>query len=369
MYYPQLISVCLIIFAAGIGNANTLGFQGITVSGKIISSDDNSAMPGVNIIEKGTTNGTISDVDGKYSLKVGDNATLVLSSVGYTTQEIPVNGRAIIDVTMAPDVQALSEVVVIGYGTIEKKDFTGAVSHLNTDKLETESTSNMTDVLRGAVPGLNVGFSTSAKGISDTRDMLIRGQTSMRANDSNGTDIPAREANAPLVVLDGMIYYGDLADINPADIATFDVLKDASSAAIYGARASNGVILITTKKGKKGKPVINVSSSIGLVKLSGQQLHIMNGQQFIDWRIAGFESNERHQIDIGPGYYDSYNNLPAGVTVDQWKAYDGSSSATDLDAIWLESYWFFPNRNYELQSRTNHQFRGLSVSIRRHPGL
>ncbi len=339
-----ILSACLILFDSTISQAKRPAYQGNTVTGKITSSEDNSALPGVNIVEKGTTNGTISDLDGKYSLNVSENATLIISYVGYVGMETSLNGRSVIDFSMEPDVTSLSEVVVIGYGTIAKKDFTGAVSQLDAEKLETESTSNMTDMLRGSMPGLNVGMTTNPKGISSSSDMLVRGQTSIRADADD-----QKSANAPLIVVDGMIYYGDLADINPSDIATFDVLKDASSAAIYGARASNGVVLITTKKGKKGKPIINVSTSVGMARLSGQEITPMNPDAFIDWRIAGFESNERHQIGIGPGYYNSSNDLPAGVSVDDWKAYDGSSSATDLDAIWLNRIGFSPIEitNYE----------------------
>lgn len=177
----------------------------------------------------------------------------------------------------------------------------------------------------------------------------------MDPNDPNGADAPQKNANAPLVVVDGMIYYGDLADINPVDIESFDVLKDASSAAIYGARASNGVIIITTKKGKKGKPVISVSTSTGLAYVSPDHYDLMNGAQFIARRIAGYEANERRQTTIGAGYYQKYDNLPSGVTLDQWKAYDGSGSAPDLDAIWLNRIGFAPIevKNYEAGNETD----------------
>ena len=139
-----------------------------------------------------------------------------------------------------------------------------------------------------------------------------------------------------------MLYYGDLADINPADVQAIDILKDASSAAIYGSRAANGVILITTKKGTRGKPRINISANTGLAYPSHRRFDLMNGEQFIARRIAGFEANERHQVDIGPGYYNNYNNLPQGVTLDEWKAYDGSSAASDLDDVWLNRIGFAP---------------------------
>ncbi len=304
------------------------------VSG-VIKDDAGEPLIGVNILVEGTGLGTVTDADGAFQLEVpGPESVLQISYTGYVAQEITVGTQSVIDVTMGEDVVGLEEVVVVGYGTVKKKDLTGAVSQIDAEKLETEATANITDLLRANVPGLNVGFNTSAKGISSAENLEVRGSTNVRG----------AAANAPLIVVDGMIYSGDLADINPNDIATFDILKDASSAAIYGSRASNGVIIITTKKGKKGRPTINVSSSIGLATLSGARYDALNGPQFIDWRIAGFEANERHQLDGSgkPGYYDDPSKLPNGVSVDQWKAYDGSSGASDLTSIWLTRLGFSP---------------------------
>ncbi len=333
------------------GGENSLLQQDLktTVKGSV-KSQDGEGIPGVTVAIKGSSMGTITDSNGNYSLNVtSSNATLVFSFVGLKTQEIPVNNKGVVNVVMEEESIGLEEVVAIGYGTVKKKDLTGAVSSVDAKKLEAESTSNMTDLLRGTLPGLSVNFSTSAKGLSDSKDMLIRGNTSVRAKDSDGTDDPQKKANAPLIVVDGMIYYGDLSDINPVDIESYDILKDASSAAIYGARASNGVIIITTKKGKKGKPTINVTTSIGVASLSNANIPIMNAQQFTDWRIAGFEANEKHQIDKGAGYYNSPTSLPSGVSLDAWKAYDGSGSATDNTAIWLNRIGFSPIEiaNYE----------------------
>ena len=244
------------------------------------------------------------------------------------SQEIAIGDKGTINVVLEEETIALDEVVAIGYGTIKKRDLTGAVSQINATKMEAEATSNITDILRGNIPGLNINFNLSAKGLSDAESLEIRGTTSLTSN-------------APLIVLDGMIYSGDLSDISPSDIDRFDVLKDASSAAIYGSRATNGVI-ITTKKGKKGKPVINIGGSIGYAGLSGTELDPMNGEQFINWRIAGYESNERFQISKGAGYYNNYNNLPSGISSDTWKAYDGSTANNDLDEIWLTRIGFSP---------------------------
>ena len=312
-----------------------------TVTGTV-TDDIGAPLPGVTVFIKGTAIGSVTNIDGVYTLSVPNDAkSLMFSFIGLKTQEIEIGTQTTINVKMEADVIGLEEVVAIGYGTVKKKDLTGAVTQINAEKLEKEATSNITSMLRGAMPGLNVNMSATAKGLSGAEDMLIRGQTSLRADDADG-NLRERQANAPLIVVDGMIYYGDLSDINPSDIETFDVLKDASSAAIYGSRASNGVVIITTKKGKKGKPIINVSANVGITTPSHVSLDLLNEDQFIAWRQAGYQRKERHQIGKGAGYYNKYDDLPAGVTVDQWKAYSGSSAATDLDAVWLTRLGFSP---------------------------
>lgn len=302
-----------------------------TITGTVVDENDDPLI-GVTVSVVDHIMGTSTDLDGTYTLDVPNDAnTLKFSYVGYQSQSIEIGTKTTIDVTMAVDAVGLEEIVVVGYGTMKKKDLTGAVSQINAEDLETEATANITDMLRGSIPGLNVGFGGSPIGIRSSSSMEVRGSTNVRG----------AGANAPLIVLDGMIYSGDLADINPSDIATFDILKDASSAAIYGSRASNGVILITTKRGKTGKPRINISSSIGVATLSGQEYDPMTGPQFINWRIAGFESNERKHIDF-PSYYNNPNELPSGVSIDDWKGYDGSSQSDDLVGIWLNRIGFSP---------------------------
>lgn len=307
------------------------------ITGKVTDENQNP-LAGVSVAVRETTVGTLTDADGNFRLPVPENGrALTFSFIGMKTTTVEIGNQTTFNIAMPVDVGLLEEVIVIGYGTVKKKDLTGAVTRLNAEDLSTEATSNVTTMLRGAIPGLSVNLSTTAKGLSSSSDMDIRGETSLRADDSDQAN-----ANAPLVVVDGMIYYGDLSDINPVDIESFDILKDASSAAIYGARATNGVILITTKRGTRGKPVINVSTSTGIAFPSHKSLEMMNGEQHIARRIAGFEANERRQLTIGAGYYNSYNDLPAGVTLDAWKAYDGSSAATDLDEVWLSRLGFAP---------------------------
>lgn len=202
---------------------------------------------GANVVEAGTTNGIITDVDGSYSLEVGDDATLQFSFIGYLSQNVNVKGKAVLNIKLLEDTQALDEVVVVGYGTAKKSDLAGSVVRADLGTLKESPNISLASALQGTVPGLNVGAVTEAgKG----PDISIRGRTSI----SGG--------NSPLVVLDGIIFRGDMVDINMNDVESIDILKDASAAAIYGSEASNGVILITSKTGKvMSKPTIEYSGS------------------------------------------------------------------------------------------------------------
>ncbi|HOF22170.1 MAG TPA: TonB-dependent receptor plug domain-containing protein, partial [Bacteroidales bacterium] len=220
----------ILLFLVFAGFSFSLAAQKV-VTGKVTDEDLNP-LGGVSVIIKGTSIGTLTDADGKFTLTVpGEAKVLSFSFIGMKSHDLEMGTRTNFDVVMSVDVGLLDEVIVIGYGTVKKRDLTGAVTRINADELQTEASANVTSMLRGAIPGLSVGFNITPKGISNAKEMLIRGETSLRSDDSQMAD-----ANAPLVVVDGMIYYGDLADINPVDIESFDILKDASSAAIYGAR-------------------------------------------------------------------------------------------------------------------------------------
>ena len=219
--------------------------QSTTVTGTI-KDDESNPIPGVNIILKGTTIGTVSDIDGKYSLQVQDqNATLVFSSIGYVREEVALNGRTVIDMALSQDITSLSEVVVVGYGTQKKSDLVGSVVSAPLEAFQEAPNTNILQSLSGSTPGINIGQVATA---GEEPNIQVRGQSSINGNQD------------PLIVLDGVVYRGRIADINPKDIASVDVLKDASSKAVYGAQAANGVVLITTKTGRTAqKPVINYS--------------------------------------------------------------------------------------------------------------
>ncbi|MBT1710733.1 TonB-dependent receptor [Fulvivirgaceae bacterium PWU5] len=226
--------------------------EDVTVSGRVLSADDEQGLPGVNVVEKGTSNGTITDSDGNYSLRVPDDAVLVFSFVGYSQQEIAVGGKTIINISLQPDIQALGEVVVVGYGTVLRKDLVGAVDQVKADAIQNRPVANITQALQGLSPALVIQ-QRSMNPNDNTMNINIRGINSFNNNE-------------PLVVIDGMIMedVGSMNLLNPNDVESISVLKDAGASAIYGSRSANGVILITTKKGKIDmRPVVSFNASVG----------------------------------------------------------------------------------------------------------
>jgi len=223
------------------------------VTGKVTDSENGQAMPGVNIILKGTTIGAISDAGGNYSVTVPDrNATLVFSFIGYSTIEVPLAGRSVVDVALVSEALSLEEVVVVGYGTQRKETLTGSITAVRNEELTHAPVVGVSNSMAGLLPGVIAVNRSGQPG--NTSTILIRGRNT--TGDNN-----------PLVVVDGIPGYSGWQYINPEDIESISVLKDAS-AAIYGVRAANGVILITTKRGKAGKPTINYSFNEGLSQLT-----------------------------------------------------------------------------------------------------
>ncbi|MCG8310136.1 MAG: TonB-dependent receptor [Cytophagales bacterium] len=227
--------------------------DGINVTGKVVSGEDNEGLPGVNVIVKGTSQGTVTDVDGNYSLKVPDqNSMLVFSSVGYVQEEIVIGTKTSIDITLIPDITALEEIVVIGYGTQKKVSLTGSVANIKAKELEAFPSSNLSALLAGRMSGVYVSSNTGTPGVSSS--VQIRSQGSW--NKSN-----------PVFVIDGIVRDKRVFDaLDPMEIQDISVLKDAASAAIYGSRSDGGVILVTTKTGNAGRPEITFSSSLSLEK-------------------------------------------------------------------------------------------------------
>lgn len=256
------------------------GSFALEISG-IITDENGQALAGVNVVEKGTSNGTSSDANGSYKLNVKENAVIIFSFIGYITQEITANAQTALNVTMAPDIQSLSEVVVVGYGTQEKKDLTGSVSSINSDVLSSRQSLQVSDALQGTMAGVTVTRSNGQPGGTST--VRIRGVTSLNVND-------------PLVIVDGVPGLG-LNDINPGDIESITVLKDAASQAIYGARAAAGVILLTTKRGKAGKLQLNYDYEFGISKPTVLP-------SFVNAKTYRNMINERSTNDGGGNIYD-----------------------------------------------------------------
>ncbi len=294
-------------------NKTFASVQQKSISGRVTDASG-APLPGVTVVIKGTNNGVITDPDGKYALAhLPDNAVLVFSFVGMKTQEIPVLNKSIIDVKLAEETIGIEEVVAVGYGSMKKSDLTGAVASANVEDFKRSPNTNIVQSLQGSVPGLNIGQVTSA---GATPDISIRGLNTISGN------------TGVLVVIDGIIS-GNLSSINPSDVESVDILKDASSTAVYGAQAANGVLLITTKKGKPGKAKIEFSSSYSIQNPT-HNYSTMNRSQYLTflknlmWNKAYTESSGYTEDDSS---FSLADYLPESYMVNS----DGSISTTDFD--------------------------------------
>lgn len=315
-YFTLFLCFAFLCFSPG------LWAQSRSVNGTVIDSKTRETLVGVSVSVKGTSSGTITDINGKFSLSVTPKSTLLVSYVGYVTQEIQVANQTTFDVKLGEDSKILDEIVVVGYGTMRKKDLTGAIVQVRPDRLANENPKTVQDILRGT-PGLSVGYSADAKGGGS---MQIRGQRSVSTGGGH---------NDPLIILDGMMFYGELSEINPDDIGQIDILKDASAASVYGAKAASGVIIITTKKGQLGKPVVNVNANFGITTKSDyREVFSPDGymQYREDWYKTGtygvnaetgkYEAYQSGTTKGKYGYYDRPENLGKyGVSLENWRGY------------------------------------------------
>lgn len=324
-----------------------------TVTGKILSSEDNAGLPGVSVVEKGTTNGTVTNVDGVFTLNVNPNATLVFSYVGYKTQEVAVGTRTTLNITLASDIEALSEVVVVGYGRQEKKDVTGSVVALNSKDFNKGVITSPEQLLQGRTPGVQINPASGEPG-APVR-IRIRGASSPRGE------------NNPLFVIDGIPLSGNdissgtedygqgvgsarnpLNFLNPDDIESISILKDASAAAIYGSRGSNGVVIITTKQGRPNQPAISFTASasasstlrrydlieagdyVDAAVRAGAKADVVNEGSSTDWQDQIFRTGitQNYSIAYGGGTEDSRYRFSLGY-MDQ----EGIVKNTGLERI------------------------------------
>lgn len=296
--------------------------QESTVSGKVTSEEDGSALPGVNVVLKGTSIGVTTDINGVYRLSVpSSGGVLVFSFIGLTTQEISIGGRSTIDVSMTPDVTQLTEVVVVGYGTMAKRDVTGAISTVGGKEIAQLPVQSFEQALAGRAAGVNI---TVPNGVLNNPPVIrIRGVNSISLS------------SYPLIVVDGIpTFTGDnsatsaannpLSNINPADIESVEVLKDASASAIYGSRATAGVILITTKRGKKGRSTVNYDSWVGWTQ-PVRLLDVFNAEQYMESKNEAIV-NLNQNIQALTGTY--------GTNV------EGSFRPTTIDGKTVDTKWY-----------------------------
>ena len=306
----------LVIFFQLFVLATSLAQKSAQVTGTV--SSENGPVSSVSVTVKGTQKGTITDANGRFLLtNVPTTGILIFSSIGYENQEIPVNNRKEIDVKLKSSSESLDQVVVVGYGTQSKRKITGAISEVDMSKTENLPNTNVSQALSGVA---GVQFTGSGRPGQDGT-ILIRGQNSLSAN------------NNPLIVVDGIIFNGELSDINPQDIQSMDILKDASAASIYGSRAANGVILITSKKGTTEKPTLRLNVFSGLsdfasqVKLLSPERYI---QRRLDWR-------RQTGLEVDPNKIESYfssteaENIKNGISHNVWDLISQKGKINSMD--------------------------------------
>jgi TonB-dependent starch-binding outer membrane protein SusC len=248
--------------------ANLFGQAQIRVTGKVTDEANSEPIIGATVVQKGTTNGTTTDVNGNYTLTVSSDGTLAFRYTGFRNLELPVNNNPIINAAMATNTELIEEVVVIGYGAVKKSNVTGAIISVKPADLKTVPTTNVMEALQGKLPGVDITRTSGAAG-SDV-SVLVRGNRSLSAS------------NSPLFIVDG-IQYSNVQDINPNDIESMEVLKDAASTAIYGSRGANGVIIITTKKGRKGQTAVSFNVYSGTATLAGYP-KVMGPEEYKQFR-------------------------------------------------------------------------------------
>ncbi|WP_169725078.1 SusC/RagA family TonB-linked outer membrane protein [Algoriphagus terrigena] len=312
----SLLTWLLLLGAVAMSTASLAQQRKIT--GTVTTGDNPLGLPGVNVLLKGTTTGSVTDIDGKYSLDAPEaGGVLVFSMIGFQSIEEEIGNRSEINLVMVEDIAVLDEVVVVGYGTQVKRNITGSITSADLSRSSDDVT--VTEAMVG-VPG--VQFTETGRP-GQVGNILIRGQNSLSGS------------NSPLIVLDGIIFSGNLNDISPRDIQSMEILKDASSTAIYGSRAANGVILITSKAGMSETPTISINTYTGISEW-GSELKLLSPERYIqrrlDWRTqSGLESD--------PGSIASYisateaENLANGKSLDSWDeiSQQGRTSSLDLN--------------------------------------
>ena len=297
----KFLTVVILLLYATFGMAQT-----VLVKGKVTEAPSGESIPGANVVLKGTTTGTITDNNGNFSLSVPTNGMLVFSFIGFKSTEVPVAGKKEINVTLTAESIGLEEVVAIGYGTIKKRDITGSVASVKGDDLKAIPVASAAEALTGKLAGVQV---TSTEGSPDA-EMRIR----VRGGGSITQD------NSPLFIVDGFPV-NNISSIAPSDIQSIDVLKDASSTAIYGSRGANGVIIVTTKVGQKGKVQVSYNSYFGFKEIA-KELNVLNPEDYVKWQYEyAVLDNTNGDLSSYEKYFGSYKDMDlyAGQKGNNWQ--------------------------------------------------
>lgn len=309
------------------------------ITGTVIDGETNMPLPGVNVFVKGTTIGTVTDVNGIYSIIVDDSVSiLVFSYIGYTTQEINIQNKTKIDILLMPDFEELGEVVVVGYGSMKKSDLTGSIAQISSEEIASKPVINAAEALQGSVAGIDM---TGSAEPGSSPDILIRGQSSITGS------------NDPLWVIDGIPIQGGNIDINPSDIEKIDILKDASATSIYGSRGSNGVIIVTTKRASKESPISFTYDTYSGVQKTAKMLDLMNGQKYAEYAREAFRAVipvELTEEQIDDEIFDD---------VQMQSITDGTYS--DWQKLVLDNNGFITNHNLAMSAHSKNLSSSASV--------
>jgi len=329
MFYQKCFIYCFFLLCFSI---KTTWGQQKTVNG-VVFDENRQTLSGVTIQVKGTDASTLTDENGQFRIEINEQSTLIFSRLGFSSLEEVVNVGEEVKITLKESVDQLDEVVVIGYGTAKKSDLTGSITKVEAEQFENQSLTQLTEMLSGTVAGFSSNQNASAAGGGS---MEIRGPNSLSAGSS------------PMIVLDGVIYNGGIRDINPNDIESIDILKDASSAAVYGSRAASGVIHVTTKKGITGKPVVGFTSKLGASNPTKARKGL-GPEEYIKFRQDFFRTiNPNSNYD----FYTNPNELGSDITIEEWRSLSANPQEDDTKE-WLARLKFFSieQKNY-LAGRT-----------------
>jgi TonB-linked SusC/RagA family outer membrane protein len=346
---PQFFPALLWIFVAAVHFGNTAAWaQNVSVKGTVTSPAEKNGIPGINIVIKNSLTGTSTDASGKFEISASSNATLVFSGIGYVTREIALNGKTSIDVELTADTKQLSEVVVVGYGTQKRNSLTNSVSQISGEDITRRPVSNIQQSFQGVMPGVTVTDLGGSPGKSNA-SIRVRGITTFNINSSStsGYDLGKNDA---LVIVDGIEQR--LSDINPDDIESVTILKDASSTAIYGSRATNGVVLVKTKRAKGSKVQVDYNGYYAIQKSTNVP------------KMMGLEPYMRQQV---AAYTNAGAALPARFTEESIQAY---ITATDREKYPLPNTWFetmlraAPQQNHTFSVAGGNEVLRTRLSVR-----